>query len=1132
MSLISIFSCFFQICFDSDEIHIHSYTSKITKQPTAYKEGIRTYTCKCGHSYTKSIDRLAATAVTGVSLNYIEYELVSGGTLNLVATVSPNTATNKNVTWTSSNPQYVQVSNGKVTVAPLFTGEVTITVKTEDGGKTATCLLNIVKEGPGGQSEVLVESVSLDKNELYLKVNTSESLSATVKPANASNKKVNWESSDETVATVNSRGVVSAVGYGFATITATSDQGKSWGIDRCEVFVEDSEHKLIDYKFEDNKAEGRMLLAFDDACFSENSNVYNHSLAQLCSQFTVLGYTNEDDLEKALETIGMDKIDIDLNTERDEVNYFIASRKINVNAEEYTLIFMGLIGSHEGQWYTNFDPGTGDIHKGFNDAKEYAKTILEKYISFHKLNDIDKTKILITGHSRGAATSNLLAADLIKEKTYATPENIFTYAFATPNSNSLSENKNEEFKRIFNIVNPEDFVTKVMPSDWESSGCKYGKYGTTYILPSATNDANYSEYLINMKEQFSKSIIIGKVYEPYPDGEKSVFDFIKTLTKYVKTTENFYEDDFVLASKEGVISETMKAYEFFQELICPFVAEKDASKFAGPGLTLLTARLNKDISPLFKSIINFFVKNQLLNKRFEMSHCAETYCAYMLSLSEKQLTDESESRKNRSQYFINCPVDIEITDLNSKEIVGKITSNVIDEEISSKPNSIVMSVNGDSKSFWLPENGNYTVKITGNDLGVMNCTVSDIDQENGEISRINFSELHVSDGFEFTFEASSSNTDSDDFVISLETGEKIGYNELLTSEELNAIDINVDTEGVGYASGYTGITKGDYVLLTAETDVNNQFIGWFNKDGDLICEETSYGFVALQNESFTAKFTNNIVDVTSIEIVPSELTLSVGEAECLVATILPDNATIKNVLWSSSNEDIVTVNHFGIVTAKASGSATVTATSLDGDFISECNVVVENENEYVASWNYDGNIIYQSYRVGERITAPQAEPKPGFSFVGWTPAIPEMMPAYNLTFTAVFEEIPETPEIPEVVATIRTPSKIIINYGDSIWLHANIEGELLSGAKIIWTPSNNNFEIVEVSADGMSCKITPKSSGTTTFTFSVVDVDEKVLTTDTQDLTAKAGLWQKIVAFFKKLFGATKTYPELYKSLF
>ena len=116
--------------------------------------------------------------------------------------------------------------------------------------------------------------------------------------------------------------------------------------------------------------------------------------------------------------------------------------------------------------------------------------------------------------------------------------------------------------------------------------------------------------------------------------------------------------------------------------------------------------------------------------------------------------------------------------------------------------------------------------------------------------------------------------------------------------------------------------------------------------------------------------------------------------------------------------------------------------------------------------------------------------------------------------------------------TIKSPSTTTINYNDSIWLRTEIEGDMPADAKIIWTPSNNNFVISEVSEDGKSCKVTSKVSGTTTFTVSVVDENENVLTTATQDMTAKAGLWQKITAFFKKIFGTTKTFPELYKRLF
>lgn len=116
--------------------------------------------------------------------------------------------------------------------------------------------------------------------------------------------------------------------------------------------------------------------------------------------------------------------------------------------------------------------------------------------------------------------------------------------------------------------------------------------------------------------------------------------------------------------------------------------------------------------------------------------------------------------------------------------------------------------------------------------------------------------------------------------------------------------------------------------------------------------------------------------------------------------------------------------------------------------------------------------------------------------------------------------------------SINEPSTATISYGDSIILHTDIAGTVPEGAKIIWSQNNDNFEIVGISSDCVTCKITPKSSGDTTFTAKVVSSDGEVLAEDTQTMTSKAGLWDKIVAFFKKIFGLTKTIPQIYRGVF
>ena len=167
--------------------------------------------------------------VTGVRLEPTEITLNVKGTTTLKATVAPENATDQTVTWESSDNQVATVENGVVTAkAP---GKATITVKTVDGGKTATCTVNV-----NGPQTKPVTNVTLNKAAMTLEVNGTEKLTATVEPSDASNKDVTWESSKKDVATVEQDGTVKAVGAGEATIKVTAQDG-SGKYAECKVTV-------------------------------------------------------------------------------------------------------------------------------------------------------------------------------------------------------------------------------------------------------------------------------------------------------------------------------------------------------------------------------------------------------------------------------------------------------------------------------------------------------------------------------------------------------------------------------------------------------------------------------------------------------------------------------------------------------------------------------------------------------------------------------------------------------------------------------------------------------------------------------------------------------------------------------
>ena len=158
----------------------------------------------------------APIAVTGVSLSKSETILTIGNSETLTATVAPANADNKNVTWSTDAPTVATVENG--TVKAIGAGTATITVTTEDGKYTATCTVKI------SPAPVAANGVTLTPDKTTLNVGEKQTLTATVLPADATNKNVTWVSSDTSVATVEN-GVVTAVGKGTATITVTTEDG-------------------------------------------------------------------------------------------------------------------------------------------------------------------------------------------------------------------------------------------------------------------------------------------------------------------------------------------------------------------------------------------------------------------------------------------------------------------------------------------------------------------------------------------------------------------------------------------------------------------------------------------------------------------------------------------------------------------------------------------------------------------------------------------------------------------------------------------------------------------------------------------------------------------------------------------
>ncbi len=169
------------------------------------------------------------------------------------------------------------------------------------------------------------------------------------------------------------------------------------------------------------------------------------------------------------------------------------------------------------------------------------------------------------------------------------------------------------------------------------------------------------------------------------------------------------------------------------------------------------------------------------------------------------------------------------------------------------------------------------------------------------------------------------------------------------------------------------------------------------------------------------------------------------------------------------------------------------------------------------------------YLYGASVAQPATPSAKGYTFTRWDGEIPSTMPAKDVTVNAVFT----------VSATVKiknNPGSKTINYGETLRLTAEKNADLPDGAYIKWYAEGSGASLSQ-SEDGGICNVTSTGKGTVTVTAKLVDKNGNPLTngngeiSDSQKVVSKAGIWQKIVSFFKNLFGVNRTIIQIFKVL-
>ena len=243
--------------------------------------------------------------------------------------------------------------------------------------------------------------------------------------------------------------------------------------------------------------DAEMNVVYSDTFFSESSYKMNMDIGRLALRLAFFGFgsgENSDatDLLRLFDVLGIRYEEGDGGTVHfvtpgaDTIGFAYGVRELS--ADEILVVAVVRGGNYQTEWAGNFTLGTTADHEGF---KTCADLVTEELSEYLRSLSGRKVSLLLTGYSRGAAVSNLAAADLDRLASEGklgavAPENLYAYCFACPLTTTREDTSGELFANIFSFVHPADPVPKVAPGKWG-----YRRYGTTVILPTAVNDDAY-----------------------------------------------------------------------------------------------------------------------------------------------------------------------------------------------------------------------------------------------------------------------------------------------------------------------------------------------------------------------------------------------------------------------------------------------------------------------------------------------------------------------------------------------------------------------------------------------------------------------------------------------------------------
>ena len=627
---------------------------------------------------------------------------------------------------------------------------------------------------------------------------------------------------------------------------------------------------------------------WDDEWFDNPSTTYNHELATTSAVLACAAYINKPSassgetfkIKENFVNLGFDPDSFvyfnpksangyaDANGGYNQVAYAFATRYTNEGVPIVAVTIRGTPGNEE--WLGNLNINeTGQsstaLHEGFSLATRQVENALAAYFVTRDI-DVSKARILVTGHSRGAAVANVLGMSLDEGAIEGVDSGrVFDYTFAFPAVATANLNS-ADYDNIFNIINPEDVVPLVPIPQWG-----FGRFGQTLVLPSSSN-TSYGEYLqlkSKMNEVFKGYCenAYGNAisYKPFLTGSIGTQALTYLVWSVSPSVDSFYSAKHRSSIPGAPSLTTHQVLLALFDYLWGDATSDDLSvlqqALACPAYTLLVTNvlgvvvaggLTGGVSPT----------DELLHM-----HTQETYVSWMQSVDAPLGEQPAIFRSSYRGLKVACPVDIHVYD-SSGALVASIEEDVVDDSLLAEgiPAMVVDGV----KYVDIPSDAQYRVEVTARESGTMDFQVEERNGYDAQPESVKaYLSVPLNEGEGFICE-STEGLAAEEHVLLTDDAEAEAQS-VVSGDGVERVQVSVSSDGDGDVWGATEAIAGQEVTVHAMPAEGSQFVGWF-LGGQKVGDDADYSFRPTDAISLTAQFER--VQLPAIDLSAAVIDLS------------------------------------------------------------------------------------------------------------------------------------------------------------------------------------------------------------------------------------------------------------------